>query len=101
MLGEGYPWNPETAELGAMHRLAPILMTAAVTALGLLPLAVRPHLAGQEIEGPMATVILGGLVSSTAVTLLVLPALALRFAWFEPMDEVGDQVAAEALGSRS
>jgi Cu/Ag efflux pump CusA len=58
-------------------------MTASVTALGLLPLAVRPHLAGQEIEGPMAIVVLGGLVSSTALTLLVLPTLALRFARFE------------------
>ena len=83
VLEEGRPWNRETAELGAMHRLAPILMTASVTALGLLPLAVRPHLAGQEIEGPMAIVILGGLLSSTALTLLVLPTLALRFARFE------------------
>ncbi len=83
VLEEGRPWNRETAELGAMHRLAPILMTASVTALGLLPLAVRPHLAGQEIEGPMAIVVLGGLVSSTALTLLVLPTLALRFARFE------------------
>ncbi|EQD33998.1 Acriflavin resistance protein, partial [mine drainage metagenome] len=83
---EGRPWNRETAELGAMHRLAPILMTAAVTALGLLPVALRPHLAGQEIEGPMAIVILGGLFSSTALTLLVLPILALRFARFGTAD---------------
>ena len=82
VLEERRPWNRETAELGAMHRLAPILMTASVTALGLLPLAARPHLAGQEIEGPMAMVILGGLFSSTALTLLVLPTLALRFGRF-------------------
>ena len=87
VLEEGRPWTLETAELGAMHRMAPILMTAAVTALGLLPLALGAHRAGQEIEGPMAMVILGGLFSSTALTLLVLPTLALRFARFETTDE--------------
>ncbi len=86
VLEEGRPWNRETAELGAMHRLAPIVMTAAVTALGLLPLALGAHRPGQEIEGPMAMVILGGLVSSTALTLLVLPTLALRFVRFEVED---------------
>ena len=80
---EGLPWSWETARLGAMNRLTPILMTASVTALGLLPLAIGAHLPGQEIEGPMAIVILGGLFSSTALTLLVLPTLALRFARFE------------------
>ena len=97
VLEEGHPWNRETAELGAMHRLAPILMTAAVTAFGLLPLAVRPHLAGQEIEGPMAMVILGGLFSSTVLTLLVLPTLALRFARFEPAEEVGDPAPVQVI----
>ena len=90
VVDEGLPWSRETAELGAMHRLVPILMTASVTALGLLPLAVRASLPGQEIEGPMAIVILGGLVSSTALTLLVLPTLALRFARFATAD-VWDQ----------
>ena len=51
-------------------------MTASVTALGLLPIALGASLPGQEIEGPMAIVILGGLCSSTALTLLVLPSLA-------------------------
>lgn len=83
VLDEGQPWSRETAELGAMHRLAPIVMTATVTALGLLPIAVGANLPGQEIEGPMAIVILGGLCSSTALTLLVLPALAARFAHIE------------------
>ncbi len=83
---DGLPWTWETARLGAMNRLTPILMTASVTALGLLPLAIGSHLPGQEIEGPMAIVILGGLFSSTALTLLVLPALALRFARFQPAE---------------
>ena len=68
---------------GAGERLAPILMTALVTGLGLLPLALGGGRAGGEIEGPMALVILGGLVTSTALNLLVLPVLALRHGEFE------------------
>ena len=80
---EGMAWGYETAVHGASERLAPILMTALVTALGLLPLAIGSGAAGQEIEGPLAIVILGGLVTSTALNLLVLPTLALRFGRFE------------------
>ncbi|HEX4350260.1 MAG TPA: efflux RND transporter permease subunit, partial [Verrucomicrobiae bacterium] len=76
---EKQPWNLETALRGATERLIPILMTALVTALGLLPLALGSGEAGREIEGPMAIVILGGLVTSTALNLLVLPTLALRY----------------------
>ena len=79
---EGQAWNLETALRGAGERLGPILMTALVTALGLLPLALGGNEAGREIEGPMALVILGGLVSSTGLNLLVLPSLALRFGRF-------------------
>jgi CzcA family heavy metal efflux pump len=79
---EGHPWNAHTATLGAAERLAPILMTALVTGLGLLPLALRSGEPGNEVEGPMAVVILGGLVTSTLLNLLVLPALALRFGRF-------------------
>lgn len=77
------PWNLETAALGASERLIPILMTALVTGIGLIPLAAGGDTAGSEIEGPMAIVILGGLVTSTALNLLVLPTLALRFGKFE------------------
>jgi Cu/Ag efflux pump CusA len=77
---EGAPWNADTALRGAAERLTPILMTAAVTALGLAPLAVGMRLPGQEIEGPMAVAVLGGLASSTLLNLLVLPALASRYA---------------------
>lgn len=80
---EGHPWNRETATLGASERLAPILMTALVTGLGLLPLAIQSGEPGNEIEGPMAVVILGGLFTSTLLNLLVLPALALRFGRFD------------------
>ncbi|MFO0838811.1 MAG: efflux RND transporter permease subunit [Phycisphaerae bacterium] len=77
---EGETWGPELILRGAAERLVPILMTALVTGLGLLPIALGSGEVGCEIEGPMAIVILGGLASSTILSLLVLPALALRFA---------------------
>jgi Cu/Ag efflux pump CusA len=80
---EGMTWGPEAAMRGATERVTPVLMTALVTALGLLPLAIGAGEAGREIEGPMAIVILGGLITSTLLNLLVLPALALRFGKFE------------------
>ena len=84
---QGLRWNLETAIRGASERLSPILMTALVTALGLLPLALGSGDPGREIEGPMALVILGGLVTSTALNLLVLPGLALRYARFAAAKE--------------
>jgi len=80
---EGAGWSLDTAIRGATERLVPILMTALVTGLGLLPLALGAGEAGREIEGPMAIVILGGLVTSTLLNLLLLPALAWRFGRFE------------------
>lgn len=58
-------------------------MTATVTGLGLLPLALGSGNSGREIEGPRAIVILGGFITSTALNLLVLPTLALRYGKFE------------------
>lgn len=80
---EGMRWDSGTAVRGASERLVPILMTALVTALALLPLALTSGAAGNEIEGPMAIVILGGLITSTALNLIVLPTLALRYGRFE------------------
>ncbi len=79
---EGEAWGRETAIRGALERLGPILMTALVTALGLLPLALGSGDPGREIEGPMAIVILGGLLTSTALSLFVLPVVALRWGRF-------------------
>ena len=76
---EGARWSRFTALRGARERLTPILMTALVTALGLLPLALGNGEPGREVEGPMAIVILGGLASSTLLNLLVMPALAVRY----------------------
>ncbi|MCC6883777.1 MAG: efflux RND transporter permease subunit [Verrucomicrobiales bacterium] len=81
---EGAPWNLETVARGATERLLPILMTALVTGLGVLPLALGSGEAGREIEGPMAIVILGGLASSTVLNLVVLPALCGWLARFNP-----------------
>jgi Cu/Ag efflux pump CusA len=72
-------WDIDLVVRGANERLVPILMTAAVTALGLAPLAFGMNQPGQEIEGPMAVTVLGGLLSSTLLNLLVVPALALRY----------------------
>lgn len=72
-------WNMDAAVRGASERLVPILMTVLVTALALAPLAVTSGAPGNEIEGPMAIVILGGLITSTALILIVLPTLALRY----------------------
>ncbi len=79
---EGKVWGLETALRGSEERLTPVLLTAMMTALALLPVAVQLHQPGHEIEGPMAVVILGGLVSSTMVSLLLVPPLAAR--WLKP-----------------
>lgn len=80
---EGATWGRDAALRGASERLLPILMTAAVTALGVLPLALGADTPGREIEGPMAIIILGGLITSTVLNLLVLPSLALSYGKFD------------------
>ena len=64
---------------GAEDRLRPVLMTALTTALGLIPILLS-HGTGSEIQKPLATVVVGGLISSTLLTLVVLPTL---YGWFE------------------
>ncbi len=82
LISENQPWNQQTVTRAAAERLTPIVMTALVTGLGLLPLALGGQTAGQEIESPMAIVILGGLISSTLLNLLLLPSLLYRFGRF-------------------
>jgi cobalt-zinc-cadmium resistance protein CzcA len=65
---------------GSMDRLRPVLMTASCGALGFIPMAVSTS-AGAEVQRPLATVVIGGLITSTVLTLLVLPAI---YHWFEP-----------------
>ena len=77
----------EAVERGTVRRLRPVLMTAGITALGMLPLmfATGP---GSEIQRPLAIVVSGGLVSATALTLLLLPRIFLRFGTLETLDGV-------------
>jgi CzcA family heavy metal efflux pump len=76
---EGVPFGSELVARGAEERLAPILMTALATGLALVPIVVGGSRSGQEVEHPMAVVILGGLFTSTVLNLFLLPPLYLRF----------------------
>ncbi len=69
----------EAVRQGALRRLRPVLMTASITALGLVPLLLASG-PGAEIQRPLAIVVIGGLITSTALTLLLLPVLFRRFA---------------------
>jgi Cu/Ag efflux pump CusA len=77
---EEEPFGPELVIRGTAERLSPILMTALATALALAPLVIYGNQPGQEIEYPMAVVILGGLATSTLLNLFVLPSLYLLVA---------------------
>jgi CzcA family heavy metal efflux pump len=82
VIDDGCPWNLDTAIRGAQERLPSILMTALVTALAMLPIAVNSDNPGREIMGPMAAIIIGGLVSSTILNLLIMPVIMLRYGRF-------------------
>jgi cobalt-zinc-cadmium resistance protein CzcA len=69
----------DAALVGARQRLRPVLMTALVASIGFLPVALS-HGTGAEVQRPLATVVIGGLVTSTLLTLLVLPTL---YGWIE------------------
>ena len=68
----------EASVKGAMLRMRPVLMTALTTALGLIPLLLATGV-GSEVQRPLATVVIGGLITSTVLTLLVIPAI---YKWF-------------------
>jgi cobalt-zinc-cadmium resistance protein CzcA len=75
--GEGHALVDAVRE-GALTRLRPVLMTALVASLGFVPMAIATG-AGAEVQRPLATVVIGGIISSTILTLLVLPALYVLF----------------------
>ena len=72
---------------GAMDRLRPVLMTATTDALGFLPMALSAS-AGAEVQRPLATVVIGGVLTSSLLTLVVLPAI---YRWFEPPAATEDE----------
>ncbi len=78
LLREGKPFT-EAITQGSLERLNPILMTAITAALALVPLALGSSEPGKEIEAPMAIVILGGLLTSTALNMIVIPSLFYKF----------------------
>jgi cobalt-zinc-cadmium resistance protein CzcA len=77
LVAEGRPKREAILE-GAMTRLRPVAMTALVASLGFVPMAIATE-TGAEIQRPLATVVIGGLISATLLTLIVLPALYARF----------------------
>ncbi|WP_138432411.1 CusA/CzcA family heavy metal efflux RND transporter [Winogradskyella algicola] len=74
----------ERIKRGATDRLRPVLLTASAAALGFLPMAISTS-AGAEVQRPLATVVIGGLITATVLTLLVLPVL---YAWFETKKDI-------------
>ncbi|MCI1278440.1 MAG: CusA/CzcA family heavy metal efflux RND transporter [Nitrospira sp.] len=80
----------EAVVQGAMDRLRPVLMTALVASLGFLPMALATSM-GAEVQRPLATVVIGGLLTSTALTLLVIPAL---YPYFVRSETMGPQPVA-------
>lgn len=91
LLAEGYDVEAAVRK-GAMLRLRPVLMTATVASLGLIPLLIATGI-GSEVQRPLATVVVGGLITSTLLTLVVLPIL---YCWFPALDrEIARAEAAE------
>lgn len=89
---EGVTGFREAVFRGAMERLAPILMTALAAGLALIPLALSGEKPGNEIQTPMAIVILGGLLTSMFLNMILVPTLYLRFGRpTQPVPEGGDR----------
>jgi Cu/Ag efflux pump CusA len=78
LLGEGKTFR-EAIVQGSLERLNPIMMTALTTGLALTPLALGGGEPGKEIQTPMAIVILGGLLTSTALNMIVVPSLFYKY----------------------
>ena len=98
LMAKGRSQNDAIRE-GALTRLRPVVMTALVASLGFVPMAIATG-TGAEVQKPIATVVIGGLISATLLTLFVLPALYARFGYGEratgePIEAKQLQAAAE------
>src|SRR3546814_8934546 len=85
LIRRGRPVDEAVYE-GAMTRLRPVLTTATVASLGLIPLLLATGI-GSEVQRPLATVVVGGLITSTALTLLILPAI---YRWFRSEEHTSE-----------
>lgn len=94
VLVEGQKWSKATALQGAADRLPAIMMTALIAIAGLAPLALGAGSPGQELEGPLALVVVGGVITSTFLNLFILPTLAARWCRF---DAAAEEPAATAV----
>ncbi|MEE7455960.1 CusA/CzcA family heavy metal efflux RND transporter [Methylorubrum populi] len=92
LIAEGKPRREAILE-GAMVRLRPVAMTALVASLGFVPMALATG-TGAEVQKPLATVVIGGLISATLLTLVVLPALYARFGGKDPVQPARPAVPA-------
>ena len=90
---EGETWSPDMLARAGKERLAPVLMTCLTTGIGLVPLAMAAGETGKEILYPVATVIIGGLITSTVLEFLVRPALFWQFGMRSAKAVVDSQAA--------
>ena len=95
---QGKPWD-EVIWQGSMERLNPVLMTALVASVGLIPLALRAGQPGTELQYPLAVVILGGMLTATPLTLLVIPALYKQFIAGRERSAAEALTSAEPIGA--
>jgi HME family heavy-metal exporter len=97
MKHEGETFSESMVLRGSLERLAPVLMTALTAAIALIPLVAGGHQPGREILYPVATVILGGLITSTLCEFLIHPGLFWRFSGKDAGRLVSDEDAGDPL----
>lgn len=96
---EGEPFGERMIIRGTLERLAPVMMTAMTSFIGLLPLLFGAGQTGKEILHPLAIVVFGGMLASTLLDQIVTPALFFKFGRQTPVDELADGVSLDRLES--